>query len=382
MPCRGFCVFAFSVVETKKIHIMTAVALLMAGALGLEPVPREELLRLRRRNMLVGSIMCWPKVGFARDSWLDEVPLATDDFVLRPPRTRSTETDVELSARESLARQIVARAKARVDNRPSRPSREATEVVRFRMRVARSDGTFAVRDDDGGDKPLFGDLDVAVYGDLAPANAALFLRFALGESPGYESSLFDEIAGPILIGGRLRGLEERELFGERILLYRDRELLAGRDDRRLERIAASETTPLRLDRPGLLLRRRAPSPQSAQLLDFGLSLAPAPELDDQWTVFGSVLKDDSRLLDAIKLLPTYSAEAVGNFSNKEYPIAGQVFKAERDLFRAAADAVGDTRLKSIFPGKILRRVEVTRVDLLKPVMASSKPAMSPSRPAF
>lgn len=325
------------------------------------------------RRALVASSLGFPAASLAASAdFLQDVPLATDDFASRAFLAPRDDDEDENSPIESVSKKVIAKAKARAlssagnSEGRQRPA-SSTESLRFSVRVARSDGTFSVRDDSEGDEPLFGDLDVGVFGDLAPANVALFLAFALGESPGYSSSLFDEIDGPLLIGGRMRGIDEREVFGERMLLYRDRELLGSNEDRRLRRLAAAETqSQLSHDRPGLLTRRRVSSmsPPSA-LLDFGITLAAAPQLDRDWIVVGSVENDKSGVLGAVRLLPTYSAEAVGDFSAKN-PIAADVFKAERDLFRAAADAIGDTRGKSIFPGKILRRVEVTNVKVLKP----------------
>ena len=45
-----------------------------------------------------------------------------------------------------------------------RPSRAVTATLRLSVRVARADGTFSVRDDDP-DPPVFGDLDLGLYGD-------------------------------------------------------------------------------------------------------------------------------------------------------------------------------------------------------------------------
>lgn len=332
-----------------------ALVLLLASGWGLDAASRRDVV------LTAGAAVCMPRAASATADFLQEVPLATDDFITAP-RGGPLDQAVDESPRQALARAVVARAKDRALD--SKRASASPEVLRLGVRVARSDGTFSVRDDDGDDKPVFGNLDIGLRSDT-PANTALFLDFALGQAPGYDGSLFDEIRGPLLVGGRVRGLETRDVFGEPVLLYRDREVLASRDDRKLLGLAARETTPVSHDRAGLVTRRRLAVPESTDLVDFGITLAPDPSLDRDWTVVGRILEDDGHLLDTIRSLPTYSANAVGDFS-KEYPIAADVFKAERDIFRAAADAVGDTRLKSIFPGKILRRVEVTQVQVLRP----------------
>ena len=45
-------------------------------------------------------------------------------------------------------------------------------------------------------------------------------------------------------------------------------------------------------------------------------------------------------------------------------VAGQIFAAQRDLFRGAAKSLGDDRVSKIYEGKLLRKVEVTQVGIL------------------
>ena len=70
----------------------------------------------------------------------------------RAPAARSRESD-----------RVVAAQKAALAAEP-RPSRAVTATLRLSVRVARADGTFSVRDDDP-DPPVFGDLDLGLYGD-------------------------------------------------------------------------------------------------------------------------------------------------------------------------------------------------------------------------
>ncbi|KAJ8607973.1 hypothetical protein CTAYLR_008228 [Chrysophaeum taylorii] len=311
----------------------------------------------RREWFAAAAVASVPTADFLQD-----VPLATEDFVGRGVDSPSSSSSS--SPERQLAIAVIERARSRALNPP--PQRRpglVTETVRVGVRVARSDGTFAVRDDDqNGDSPVAGNVEIEIRGNAAPANAALFLEFALGEAPSYGNSVFDEIRGPLLIGGRLRGLDERDIFGEKVLLYRDREVLATRSDRKLIDLARVEPTPVTHDRAGLVTRKRAAI--GAELVDFAVTLGPAPLLDREWTVVGQISRDEGGLVDAISRLPTYAGEAVGEFA-RQTPLAADVFKAERDLFRSAAGKIGDTRLKNVFPGKILRRVEVTQVSLLK-----------------
>ena len=45
-------------------------------------------------------------------------------------------------------------------------------------------------------------------------------------------------------------------------------------------------------------------------------------------------------------------------------LASSVFTAQRKVFRDAAKTFGDTRLDKVYDGKLLRRVEVTKVGNL------------------
>ena len=121
-----------------------------------------------------------------------------------------------------------------------------------------------------------------------------------------------------------------------------------------------ERSPLPHDARGLLTRRR--SDAGADVTAFGVTLKAAPQLDPDYAVFGAVLRDDGRLLEKIESLGVYSLDAVG--PSTEVPLAAEIYRAQKDAFRGAARAIGDGRANSVFPGKILRRVEVTRVQLL------------------
>ena len=59
------------------------------------------------------------------------------------------------------------------------PSPRITHRVVMTVRIARGDGTFAMRDDDD-DPPFRGDLVLGLYGDVAPLSVAHFLQFVDG----------------------------------------------------------------------------------------------------------------------------------------------------------------------------------------------------------
>jgi hypothetical protein len=59
------------------------------------------------------------------------------------------------------------------------PSPRITHRVVMAVRIARGDGTFAMRDDDD-DPPFRGDLVLGLYGDVAPLSVAHFLQFVDG----------------------------------------------------------------------------------------------------------------------------------------------------------------------------------------------------------
>ena len=45
-------------------------------------------------------------------------------------------------------------------------------------------------------------------------------------------------------------------------------------------------------------------------------------------------------------------------------LTSSVFTAQRKIFRDAAKTFGDTRLDKVYDGKLLRRIEVTKVGVL------------------
>ena len=160
-----------------------------------------------------------------------------------------------------------------------------------------------------------------------------------------------------MVGGYIPSLELTTIGGGTALQYGGRILPAPLWlDKTTEKISH--------DRKGLLTHR---------LLDltpiFGITTRSAPELDATHVVFGQVLFDESsrNFLELVKDLPTYSLERPKGDPRQEMgmeDVAAAVFNSQREFFRGAAKTFGDTRLKNVQEGKLLRRVEVTQVGLL------------------
>ena len=198
------------------------------------------------------------------------------------------------------------------------------------------------------------------------------MAFALGDpasadAPTYASAILDERGAssdgqqlPVVYAARrLRGLETRSIGGEQILvrsrdggevLSRNAEVIAAK--LRNERSAVPHG-----EGAGILTRQRGDSPQA-----FGLTVAGSKVLDATHQAFGRVVRDPAGLLAAISTLNAYSLDAVG--PSTDVPGAAALYRAQKDAFRGAAKAFGDGRASKIFPGKLLRRVEITRVELL------------------
>ncbi len=113
----------------------------------------------------------------------------------------------------------------------------------------------------------------------------------------------------------------------------------------------------------------------------------ASSLDATHTVFGCVLEDEGGFLGRVVDLPAMtdagtvsrteferpggttaagggSAGAGGPAGREFESLASGVFAAQRRAFRGAARALGDGRLDKVYDGKLLRRIEVTRVVAL------------------
>lgn len=243
-----------------------------------------------------------------------------------------------------------------------------TDKVLMDVRISRQDGTFYVRDDledTPENKVFYGQLTIGLFGNVAPKTVKEFLSYVdinfnpadENPLPSYARSSFvslDQSTG-LLLGGNIPSLEVTEFGGSTALKYGGRILMAPLwfDGQQTERISHT--------RKGLLTHRTldvAPT--------FGITTRPATELDGTHTVFGQLILDDTsqNFLNLVQDLPTYSMERPRGDPRQETAmdnVASAVFNSQREIFRSAAQTLGDTRVSKLYPGKLLRRVEVTQI---------------------
>lgn len=263
-----------------------------------------------------------------------------------------------------------------IDLQPSPEDPKITHKVTFNVRISRADGTFYTRDEPADTLPtpdnqvFTGAVTVGLYGDLAPNHVQRFLNYVDvlyspaddTPLPSYARSQFstlDQSTG-LLAGGNIPGLHLSNFAGSSALEYGGRILpskLWVDDFKGKKRMFHS--------RPGLLTHR-----DLEVLPNFGITTRPSSELNAGNTVFGTLLPTESSIafLSRCVDLPTYSldrpAGPIGEQQNSRAveEAASSVYAFQKNLFRSAAQTFGDTRVGSVYEGKILRRVEVTSVS--------------------
>eukprot|EP00977_Amphora_coffeiformis_P005884 scaffold1248_cov170-Amphora_coffeaeformis.AAC.3 len=250
-----------------------------------------------------------------------------------------------------------------------------TDKVFFDVRISRQDGTFYVRDDlpDTPENKVFmGRLTVGLFGEAAPIHVQRFKSYVNPSStdplddnplPNYSRSVFSSLdqATGVLSGGRIPALEATMVNGSPALRYGGRLLSSS--------LWVDPPPRLTHTTRGLLTHRRL-----EPLPIFGITTrSDTTVLDSSHTVFGRILWDDdaNQFFTIVRDLPTYSmerpvvsADSVGADPSLVEESARAVFAAQRNFFRSTAKALGDTRLDKVYEGKLLRRVEVTRVGFL------------------
>ena len=164
---------------------------------------------------------------------------------------------------------------------------------------------------------------------------------------------------------QIPGLDVTTLAGGNVLEYSGRVIPAKLW---LEDKDAS-STPLSHDTKGLLTHRNLDVTPS-----FGITTRnESNSLDATHTVFGCILEDKSGFLDKIVDLPVLTDGGRVSRTEENDPNAGvdvggslasSVFTAQRAIFRDAAKTFGDSRLEKVYDGKLLRRIEVTKVGVL------------------
>ena len=350
---------------TMLRRLLAFAPLLSASAMRNAAVPRRQLLG---GAVAAGATLAPPAI--AAPDWLQDVPTESADETFAAARSErlgqapsavmTPSTQRTQSSRETSA--VLAAQKAALDGTSA-----ATTTVRLSMRIARPDGTFYVRakGEEDPEPPKIGDVDVELFG-RAPAAVATFLAFALGdpasaEAPTYASAILDERAAdaPVIYAARrLRGVETRSIGGEQILVRsRDGGEVLSRNAELVAAKLRGEPSAVNHDAAGILTRQRGDSPQA-----FGVTVAASKTLDATNQAFGRVVRDNNNLIEAVGALNAYSLDAVG--PSTDVPGAAALYRAQKDAFRGAAKAFGDGRASKIFPGKLLRRVEITRVELL------------------
>merc|ERR1719353_2329682 len=354
-------------------RLLAFAPLLGASAMRNAAVPRRQLLG---GAVAAGATLAPPAI--AAPDWLQDIPKESADETFAAARSErlgqapsavmTPSTQRTQSSRESSA--VLAAQKAALEGTTA-----ATTTVRLSMRIARPDGTFYVRGkgEEDPEPPKIGDVDIELNGK-APAAVATFLAFALGDpasadAPTYASAILDERGAssdgqqlPVVYAARrLRGVETRSIGGEQILVRsRDGgEVLSRNAEAIAAKLRKEPSAVSHGDAAGILTRQRGDAPQA-----FGLTVAGSKALDATNQAFGRVVRDPAGLLAAISTLNAYSLDAAPDGLSKDVPGAAAIYRAQKDAFRGAAKAFGDGRASKIFPGKLLRRVEITRVELL------------------
>lgn len=249
----------------------------------------------------------------------------------------------------------IARSSLAVDDNIA--TRKITHKVQFNVRIARGDGTFATRDDDP-DPVYRTSLVIGLYGEASPTSVKEFLRYVNPTTleddpvPSYASSLFSAVKPDegLLLGGNIKGLESTSFNGQSVLKY------GGRIVTPSLWLNPSDLPRIPHDKGCLLTHRDlelAPT--------FGITTKASLGLNPTHTVFGEVLEGDE-FVRKTEFLPTYSVST----STSEEPgsLASEVFTSQKNLFRGVAKGLGDTRIDSLYEGKLLRKVDVSSVELL------------------
>lgn len=248
-----------------------------------------------------------------------------------------------------------------------------THKVFFDVRISRSDGTFYVRDNVGSttdpiDEPFYGQLVFGLYGKEAPNHVQQFLNYVdvpydiESPLPSYSRSRFTtlDISSGLLLGGSIPGLEVSTLTGGNVLKY------GGRVFPAKLWLEKNEMEQIPHNRKGLLTHRNLDLSPT-----FGITtLGSSQSLDSTHTVFGCVIDDTAGFLDKVLDVPVLtdtgmvSRTETGVEESLGGSIASSLFTAQRKVFRDAAQTFGDSRLDKVYDGKLLRRVDVSKVGVL------------------
>lgn len=259
---------------------------------------------------------------------------------------------------------------------------KVTHRLQWDVRVSRADGTFYYRDNtdnDPNNQVYETSIVLELFGVDAPNCVNQFLQYCSRSSalldettPSYSQSVWDgyDATTGLLSGGKIPSLTAVNLNGNAALQYANRVLPSP-----LWLDAPSTTstgsTIRSHTRPGLLTHRNLDL-----LPNFGVTTFANPLLDRSHTVFGQLQDSDTsrEFLRRLTDLPQYRNEPlfVGSSTtstNEEPPLlledaAASLYNLQRTFFQNTAQTLGDTRLAKVYPGKFLRRVQVSRVQAL------------------
>lgn len=260
---------------------------------------------------------------------------------------------------------------------PIMPDVPITDKVFFDVRIARQDGSTYVRDDlpdTFENRVLKARLVFGLYGTIAPNHVERFLSYIVPPTideedvnnpyPSYSRSTFtalDQETG-LLQGGYIPSLRVTDIGGSTALTYGSRVLPASLWMDVATSTSTSSMKKLSHSTKGLLTHRTLDLTPS-----FGITTRASPELDGTHTVFGQILWDESTLewFRNLQDIPTYSIDRPAGYDEfNTGSVATSVFNAQREFFRGAAKAAGDTRVNKLYEGKLLRRTEVMQVGKL------------------
>ncbi|CAM9576250.1 unnamed protein product, partial [Phaeothamnion confervicola] len=196
-----------------------------------------------------------------------------------------------------------------------------------------------------------GKIVVGLYGEAAPQSVSNFLEFSEPDysvdKPSYASGLMTRLEpGVIVEGGRIKGLNTVPIAGSSQLEYRGQIL---------PNPPIIEANALSHDSRGLLTKVKF-SPGS----EFGITLAPAPELDARRVVFGRVL-EGMDVLQALEAVPIYGEGSV----QEEGSLADNVFRAQKQAMMAIGKNVLKDGRAVDRTGSFLRRVDISGVGRVR-----------------
>jgi len=257
------------------------------------------------------------------------------------------------------------------------------------VRISRPDGTFYVRGDETDELVRKYSLQIGLFGAAAPNHVERFLSYIrppveqqqkerkmmIQEDsddsrpyPSYGQSQFKafDAATGVLLGGIIPSLDVTEFAGSTVIKYGGRILPAPLwlEKNTNDKVTEPEPLPLPHSTKGLLIHRKLDVQPVFGITTRSDSGSYVSDFDRDYVAFG-ILLDGDDFLKYVADLPTYSNErAAQDKDNAVQDATTAIFDAQREFFRGAAKTFGDTRLQKVFPGKLLRRVEVTRVSVL------------------